>query len=90
MGIDMAEALFDFYKDSRFRISVGEEQKPVISTAGSWYKLDPSLNYEKSFHAKDWPNILSERPDLWHLPYFHSSANRQSEDQEVKEEPDGQ
>jgi RecA/RadA recombinase len=69
MGIDYAEALLEFYKDSRFRLVVGEEKRPVISTSGGWYRFDESLEYDKSFHAKDFPSILEERPDLWQLAY---------------------
>jgi hypothetical protein len=45
----------------------------VIYTAGGWYRLDESLGYEKSFHAKDWPDLLQERPDLWQLAYTKQS-----------------
>lgn len=69
MGIDYAEALLKFYHESRFRIIDDAGSRPVITTAGGWYKLDPSLGYEKAFHAKSWPLILAERPDLWNLVY---------------------
>jgi RecA/RadA recombinase len=65
MGIDYAEALFDFYKNSRFRIN----DKPVVFTSGSWYRLDESFGYDKSFYAKDWPAVLEANPALWQLPY---------------------
>jgi len=74
MGIDYAECLLNFYKDSRFRLLINGEKRPVLFTAGSWYKFDPSLGYERSFHAKDFQNILAERPDLWQLPYISQSV----------------
>lgn len=76
MGIDYAEALLDFYKNSRFKLS---NDLPVIYTAGSWYKANDILDYGKSFHAKDWPSVLEERPDFWHLAYGASVQSNSEE-----------
>lgn len=86
MGIDYAEALLEFYKESRFRLVVNGEKRPAVYTAGSWYRLDDSLGYDKSFHAKDWPGILEERPDLWQLVYQKESDRDESEPAETADD----
>jgi len=75
VGVDYVEALWDFYVHSRYRMTVDGEKRPVVRavTANGWYALDDSLGLERKFQAKDWPEILAARPDLWQLVYQKKS-----------------
>ncbi len=67
LGIDVEEALFDFYLAGHFLLP---NKQPVVRAAGSWNKLASVLDpAESSWYAKDWRDILELRPDLLTLVY---------------------
>jgi len=87
MGVDYTEALFDFYLNSRFRLDPGETKRPVVKavTANGWYAVDEELAPgAKKFQAKEWPKVLEEYPDLWHVVYREDSGKENDADTEAK------
>lgn len=68
IGIDVDEALFTFYLDSRFFMPDG--QRVLTMPSNGRYLLHAGIDSEqKSFFAKQWPDMLEKYPHLRTLVY---------------------
>jgi RecA/RadA recombinase len=83
MGVDYAEALWDFYLNSRFRLDPANTKRPVVRavTANGWYAVDESIAPgAPKFQAKDWPGVLESYPELWQVVYRQQPPQNEESD----------
>lgn len=66
-GIDVEEALFDFYSEGQFFLP---NRSRVVLSSGGWNSLDVSIDPEQTkWRKKEWTSLLEAKPELRTLVY---------------------
>lgn len=89
LGIDLDEALFDFYAEGDFRMP--DDERVVQNPTQGYYKIHDHLSHNpRKFRRSQWLEVLNESPHLRTLVYDFGRTHSRSNPATPAEAPNDQ